>query len=116
MMDELIREVQASVENEYGRAAARFGETNNSNHESYAVILEEFQEALNEESRAGLGLNVFWDAVKCDEPDQDKVTALLDLQARATLAACEFIQVAAMARKAVVTINQKYPPLTGGCG
>lgn len=42
-MQELINQVKSIVSDEYGRASQKFGPTNNSDHESYAVIKEEME-------------------------------------------------------------------------
>ena len=47
-MEKLIQEANELVEREYGRAGDRYGLTNHSDHESYAIILEELQEAKAE--------------------------------------------------------------------
>lgn len=103
-MDKLIVEAQECVEREYGRAGAKFGLTNNSDHESYAVLLEEMQEAQDESLSAEQTLNYLWKLIKRNAPDNKKYELLKNLETRALLAACEFIQVAAMAKKAAITV------------
>ena len=103
-MNKLIAEVTELVEREYGRAGAKFGLTNHSDHESYAVILEELQEAEQEVATFKKALNDFWLFVKHDYVDHDKFVECKEMEHRALLAACELIQVAAMAKKASITI------------
>lgn len=103
-MDELIAEVTECVNKEYGRAGARFGLTNHSDHESYAVILEELQEAKQEIGHFERALSDFWHFVKNDFVDSDKLIECQEMERRALLGACELIQVAAMAKKAAITI------------
>ena len=103
-MEKLIEEVKECVEREYGRAGAKFGPTNHSDHESYAVILEEIQEAEQEILQFKESLGHFWYFVKNDYDPSDKLSACKEMQRRALLGACELIQVSAMAKKAVVTI------------
>ena len=103
-MDKLIVEVKECVEREYGRAGAKFGLTNHSDHESYAVLLEEAEEANTEISSLHLQLQRFWELTKANDDDLSKYSRLLELERRAVLAACELIQVAAMAKKAALTI------------
>ena len=43
-MEELIKSVVCAECEEYGRASAKFGAVNNSDHESYAVLREEADE------------------------------------------------------------------------
>lgn len=107
MMDRLIAEVKELVEAEYGRASAKFGCTNNSDHESYAVLLEETEEARDESAAVSDLLNYFWGQVKCNAPDQEKFKICKKLEMSAMLAACEFIQVAAMAKKAAMTVGDR---------
>ena len=103
-MDKLIKEVNECIEREYGRAGAKFGLTNHSDHESYAVLLEEFEEAKCEFEFVEKYLREFWDCVKSDFSLYDKAVYCQDTQRRALLCACEMIQVAAMAKKAALTI------------
>lgn len=86
MVDKLIESLLPIVEEEYGRAGAKFGLKNNSDHESYAVMKEEFEEAEDEICRL---LKLYF----CKR-----------IKNIAILAACECIQLAAMAHKAAVTV------------
>lgn len=109
-MEKLIEEVKECVECEYDRAGAKFGFVNHSDHESYAIILEEFQEAETEVALVNTHLSQFWDAVKLNDDDQskfDKFERLMKIERNAVLGACELIQVAAMAKKAAMTICQR---------
>ena len=106
-MEKLVSEVNNLVEAEYGRAAAKFGCTNNSDHESYAVLLEEMQEADVEVADARVQLEKFWLLVKANDSDMSKYSRLLEMERRSVLAACELIQVAAMAKKAALTVGQR---------
>lgn len=103
-MDKLIAEVKECVEREYGRAGAKFGLTNHSDHESYAVLLEELQEAEQEVAHFKKALTDFWYFVKNDYVDHDKFAECQEMERRALLGACEMIQVAAMAKKAAMTV------------
>lgn len=103
-MKKLILEVSDLVEREYGRAGAKFGLTNHSDHESYAVLLEEFEEAKFEAESFERCLNEFWYHVKGDFGLDDKFSSCKRMENRAILCACEMIQVAAMAKKAAMTV------------
>ena len=103
-MDKLIEEVKECIEREYGRAGAKFGLTNHSDHESYAILLEEMEEAENELYRVEKYMKEFWEQVKGDYPPYGKFTCCGDMERSAMLCACEMIQVAAMAKKAAITI------------
>ncbi len=106
-MEKLIEEVKTLVEAEYGRASAKFGAVNHSDHESYAILLEECQEAESECMAVHDILGYFWNQTKRNDPDQEKFKICQKLQTSAILAACELIQVAAMARKAALTISHR---------
>ncbi|MDP4236096.1 MAG: hypothetical protein Q8919_06590 [Bacteroidota bacterium] len=67
-MKELLLAVQASVFMEFERAAKKFGKANNSLHESYAVILEEVEEAEFEAGVFKDQLEYFWKEVKGNNP------------------------------------------------
>lgn len=96
-MKELKEAVKVLMHEEYERAAERFGEKFNSPHEAYAVIKEEVEEA-QKEMRYTLGqTEVYWIRIK-----ENRITdgTLEVIEERALNAACELIQVAAMAYKA----------------
>lgn len=104
-MDKLIEDVKKLVDEEYNRAAIKFGATNNSDHESYAVLLEELEEADAELCQVQNQLEKFWLLTKANDSDISKYSRLLEMERRAVLAACEMIQVAAMAKKAALTVE-----------
>jgi hypothetical protein len=99
-MELLFKAVQAEIDRELQRAEVKFGPKNNSPHESYAVIKVELEEAMDDAVEAAAHLEEYWDAVKADDRDEQN-NILFDLKRIATLAACEMIQVAAMAQKAL---------------
>lgn len=103
-MNKLIEEVTELIEREYGRAGAKFGLTNHSDHESYAVLLEEFQEAQVELKTVERQLEMFWGHTKCNDTDHVKYRLLMQMARNAVFGACEMIQVAAMAKKAAMTV------------
>ena len=99
-MKDLLNEVNALTLKEYERAAEKYGEVNNSSHESYAIILEEFEECLEMIELARQALHNYWQAVKENEP-LCQHTSLKELRGCAEHAATEMIQVAAMCHKAL---------------
>lgn len=107
MMEKLIEEVKECVEREYGRAGAKFGLVNHSDHESYAIILEEFQEAETDVAFVNTHLSQFWYTVKLNDDDQSKFERLMKIERDAVFGACELIQVAAMAKKAAMTVCER---------
>ncbi|MCL2356613.1 MAG: hypothetical protein FWC70_05555 [Defluviitaleaceae bacterium] len=97
----VIEFVKDEVLREHDRAAKKFGMTNNSHHESYAVILEEYEESQEATVLFLMQMKNYWKAVRNNNPEE--ATVLLDaMQAHAEQAAAEFIQVAAMCHKAKV--------------
>lgn len=107
MMDRLIAEMSECVEAEYIRASVKYGPVHASDHESYAILLEELQEAMDEVDSAQDFLEMFWTLVKGNDTDVLKKIRLSQLQRSALLGACELIQVAAMAKKASLTIERR---------
>lgn len=105
MMKKLLEEVEELKEKEYSRAAAKFGLKNNSDHESYAVLLEETEEASDELAMVQKQMAIFWSKIRSDESPSDKLTIARAIEFSATQLAAEAIQVAAMAKKAAVTIR-----------
>lgn len=96
-MKELKEAVEVLMREEYERAEKRFGEKFHSPHEAYAVIKEEAEEAQNE-MRYILGqMEAYWIRIK-----ENMITdgSLEVIEKTALNAACECIQVAAMAYKA----------------
>lgn len=99
MIDGVNKDVKAAVEAELARAKRAFGDRYRSKHEAYGVLAEELYEVEREmdlvayykgDVLRGLHLN----------SDQVLEMALEGLRNAAIRAACEFIQVAAVCRKA----------------
>lgn len=98
-MKDLLIEVQTSEFLEYNRSVKKFGAANNSDHESYAIILEEYEEAHHETNMFEWNMRSFWNAVKANTVTNCQ---LQQMQKIAEKAAAEWIQVAAMCYKATV--------------
>ena len=113
-MRELYRAIKEQAAAERERAREIYGEKGNpladcfhSDHESYAVILEEFDEADRERRMFALDLEAFWMHCKNDHNDEhpkDKREILATLSERAVRAACEWVQTAAAVDKATATL------------
>lgn len=106
-MEELIKSVVCAECEEYGRASVKFGAVNNSDHESYAVLREEVDEAIDALVEVDDLTNVFFEMVKNNEEDKMKLDILNVIKHRAEESAAESIQAAAMARKAIETIQRR---------
>ncbi|WP_258107199.1 hypothetical protein [Christensenella minuta] len=97
-MKELKEAVKVLMNEEYERAAKKFGGNFNSPHEVYAVILEEKEEVCWELMDLKYAIDLFWESVKKD--DTEHQDSLRNIEKCALNAACECIQIAAMAYKA----------------
>ncbi len=91
----MINTLKTLVDCEVTRSIEKHGSLK-SRHEAYAVILEEFQEALDDMETVDDAISCFWACVKKDEKSTGEIEAI---GAAALHAAMELIQVAAMARK-----------------
>lgn len=102
MMKKLKEAVKPLVESELLMASKDYGDRFHSAHEAYAVILEEYEEAKEELSNIEYALANFWGCVRFPDysDDSEPNAHLSDLENTAICAACECIQIAAMARKA----------------
>lgn len=98
-MQELIDKVQELVAFELERANTIHPPKFNSMHEAYAVILEEIEETREALESLERRREVAW---ACIKGDIDPCGFLEQMEKRATVAASEMIQVAAMCRKARV--------------
>lgn len=106
-MEELIKSVVCAECEEYGRVSVKFGAVNNSDHESYAVLREEADEAVDAMEDVDNLTDVFFEMLKNNEEDKVKLDILNVIKHRAEEAAAESIQAAAMARKAIETIQRR---------
>lgn len=90
--------VKYLVQNEFDMACEDNGERFNSDHEAFSVILEEVAESKEELQIVIDCMNGLWRSVRQDNKSGDILT---DIERHARRLACEAIQVAAMARKAM---------------
>lgn len=97
MMTKLKKTVDQLVQSELDLASEQHGERFHSAHEAYAVIREEQDEAECDMYSARESFIEFWKSVK---KDTDGSLELKETENFAIDAACEFIQMAAMTRKA----------------
>ena len=100
MMDDLIREISRLAREEYQRAAAEHGGAANTPHEGYALIKEEEEEAADQMSTVIQKAKTLWWSVKSDNLGTQR-QCLDEIRIAAILGACELVQVAAMADKAL---------------
>jgi len=100
-VENLLVEVQEAVSKEYQRASENFGAAHNSQHESFAVILEEIDEASDHTEMFQQQLKCFWVEIKQNKLSETR-ERLPIMQMLAEQAAAEWIQVATMCKKAAV--------------
>lgn len=101
-----LRGVDYLIRNELDTACEYYGSTFASMHEGAAVLKEEIEEARDELSEVKRFYNLLWDAIKEDDTKRARRNAE-EIAARAERLACEAIQVAAMALKFVVTVEEQ---------
>lgn len=99
-MKELFEAMELEAQKELARAALSHGPTLASPHEAFAVILEEFEESIYSIAPAAVNIATFWNGVKADDR-KSQLERLSGIERNALLAACELVQTAAMARKAM---------------
>lgn len=101
MMDNLIRGVEALIQQELAYARKDHGDTFHSPHEAFGVIAEELHEASEMYSMIHENNKTMLNALRFDSPSLMD-DACVGLRRAAMLTACELIQVAAMAEKAMI--------------
>lgn len=99
-MKELFEAIEREEKKELARAVISHGSTLASPHEAFAVILEELQEGVCSLGTAAYNLSMFWNGVRADDREK-QIERLVEIERNALLAACEFVQTSAMARKAM---------------
>lgn len=105
MRKELIDSVESIVSEELNIALQKFGEFKN-NHEAYAVMKEEIEEAEEELIELNTLLRNYWYYVKINSSTNAIHPKLKYIRKHAINMACEAIQVAAMAEKALRIENK----------
>jgi rubrerythrin len=104
-MNVVREDVKQCVENELQHAVSVFG-LHHSWHEKYAVMLEELQELKEEVNIAEAEIDSVWFGIRQNLPEYAEAH-IHYVYERAVKAACEAIQVAAMAKKEIKTAKLK---------
>ena len=105
MMDKLMAEVNGAVEAELNRAQVNHGRVYHSPHEGYGVLAEELWEAEQEHDHVDYIRRLMLRALQTEDADLLH-QHMSDIATRAALAACEYIQVAAVAKKMLLTLSE----------
>ena len=98
MMIKLFRKMRGLINQELDLANRQNGDRFHSAHEGYGVIIEEKTEAWDETINVDAAVDRLLTAMRRNDR-KGLIIASKDIERHATLAACEYIQVAAMARK-----------------
>ena len=96
-MNAIENDIRAMVDKELAAANERFPQFH-SQHEGYAVILEEIDELSTEARQVDEFVVFLWDAIKANNPEETGRHISI-IEKLAINAACEAIQVAAMCKK-----------------
>lgn len=105
-MKELRESVRALVAEEYERSSKEYGETYYSSHEALGVLWEEVDEAKYEMDGVNKLYNCFGRSV-VDNVYDIQVEYLKSIYNVAVNGACELIQVANVAQKAIKSIKER---------
>ena len=114
-MEGLKLVLKDAVKTELSRAAEKFGVLNKNDHESYAIILEEWEEMQDEIENAKYNLEEFWQWSKDNKmyvATERKVQYLKYMREAMYNALAEGIQVIAMLDKAIATEVHNAQPQT----
>ena len=98
-------DVRRLITKEYENAALIHGEFNNSSHESYGIIKEEYDEMQQEMQEISIRLEYYWKAVKSDNYRTQRLD-LQELLENTTCMICEAVQFAAMCDKALKSLER----------
>lgn len=98
MIKKTMEGVRYLIQNELYMASDDHGKKFHSDHKAYGVIQEEFEETMEELAEIRCGLDEMWQQVRADGKFGEELEYI---SKHAMNAACEAIQVAAMARKAM---------------
>lgn len=102
MSDVVKRDLYGLIDKELEAANQKFP-LFNSNHETFAVLLEETEEAKEETGNLDILMNNFWIGVKENHDPEVVHEELTAIYKTAIDLATEAVQVAAMARKGIIS-------------
>lgn len=102
MSDVVKRDLYGLIDKELEAANQKFP-LFNSNHETFAVLLEEAEEAKEEVGNLDILMNNFWIGIKENHDPEAVHEELTAIYKTAIDLATEAVQVAAMARKGIIS-------------
>lgn len=105
MIGPVYEDLRKAAQAETERAKAAYGDIYASPHEAFGVLMEEWDEAMDELKLAESRMARLSRALR--NPGEMLRKLLDDVQYHAMLTACELIQVAAVCIKALDTLDQK---------
>lgn len=108
MEHRIDRNINRLVSIELKESKQYYEETFNSVHEGYAIIAEEFEEAEHELRKVRDTVEALWDDIKEDRIDYDFVVNVSKMEIYGKRLASEAIQVSAMARKLIESVEMLY--------
>lgn len=108
-MIKILEGVETLVQEEYERASKIHGPMTSTDHEAYALILEEFQEASEYLQSLEAKVELLWSSIRNDDHDSVKHMRLKDIKRTAEFVAAESVQVAQVCHKALITIESRSP-------
>lgn len=105
MFTEVLEEcIRQGIQAETDEAKLTFGETYSSNHEAYAVLKEEVEEAEEKIDEMNHNLNWFWSCIRHGESKPDFIGTIERMQKAAENLAMEACQIAAVCNKILYKI------------
>lgn len=106
MRDELYKQIEEAVKDELKAAEEKFS-ANNSRHESYAVLLEEFEEMKNESEQLNHWIAFIWGNTKDNVPTDILRKTLFNAGIISRKLIAEAIQTSAMIDKFIKFVNNE---------
>lgn len=106
MREELYKQIDDVVKDELKAAYEKFS-ANNSRHESYAVLLEEFEELQIEMENLKYWISIVWSKTKDNAPTDELRDRLVNAAITSRSLVAEAVQTSAMIQKFLEYINDK---------
>lgn len=106
MRNKLYKQIDEAVKDEL-KAAEQDFPANNSRHESYAVLLEEFEELKNEVEQLDNWISLIWRRTKINAPYDNLIHALFNAGITSRKLIAEAVQTSAMIDKFIKYMNNE---------